>query len=141
MSARKVKTAREAKVKAPLYLKKAGDNHKAMLSACENGNYNAAATLAVQCAISAADAVCVHECGIRSLSQNHLDVCELIKTVPLPESNDKSSTLKRIISKKNLIQYESRSICKKEAEDIVKYADRFYKWSLLVTRTGGNAQG
>ena len=136
MSPRKIKTAREDKVKAALYLKKAGDNHKAMLQAYESSNFNAAATLAVQCAISAADAVCVHESGVRSLSPNHMDVCELVNTVPLPESREKSITLKRIIAKKNLIQYESRSIYKKEADDIVKYADRFYKWSLSVTGAG-----
>ncbi len=110
MSPRKLKTAREDKAKAGLYLKKAGDNHRAMLQA--------------------------YESGVRSLSQNHMDVCELVNTVPLPESREKSSTLKRIISKKNLIQYESRSIYKKEAGDIVKYADRFYKWSLSVTGPG-----
>ncbi len=107
-----------------------------MLQAYESGNFNAAATLAVQCAISAADAVCVYEIGVRSLSQNHMDVCELVNTVPIPESREKSNTLKRIISKKNLIQYESRSIHKNEADDIVKYADRFYKWSLSVIGSG-----
>ncbi len=127
MSPRKIKTAREDKAKAVFYMKKAGDNHRAMLQAYESGNFKASATLAVQCAISAADAVCVYEVGVRSLSQNHMDVCELVNTVPLPESREKSTTLKKIISKKNLIQYESRSIYKKEAEDIVKYADRFYK--------------
>ena len=127
MSARKIKTKQEDKSNAFKYLKKAEDNYNQMLTALNN--YNAAGTLAVQCGISAADAVCVHEKGIRSLSQNHLDLCDLVKSIPLPEAKDKSITLKKIISKKNLIQYESRSIYKNEANEIIKGATRFYQWA------------
>jgi len=51
------------------YLKKASDNYEQMLAAVQKDNYNAAATLAVQCIISSADALCVFEKGIRSVSQ------------------------------------------------------------------------
>lgn len=132
MVARKIKIKQEDRVKAFNYLKKAEDNHTQMLEALRNNNFNAAGTLAIQCAISAADAVCIHEMGVRSLSQNHLDLCDLVKSVPLPDSKDKSNTLLRIISKKNLIQYESRSILQKEAGEIVKGANRFYQWAASV---------
>lgn len=134
MSARKIKTKQEDKSNAFKYLKKAEDNYNQMLTALNNNNYNAAGTLAVQCGISAADAVCVHEKGIRSLSQNHLDLCDLVKSIPLPEAKDKSITLKKIISKKNLIQYESRSIYKNEANEIVKGATRFYQWVVSILK-------
>ena len=132
MVARKIKTKQEDRVKAFNYLKKAEDNHTQMLEALSNNNFNAAGTLAIQCAISAADAVCIHEIGVRSLSQNHLDLCDLVKSVPLPDSVDKSNSLQRIISKKNLIQYESRSIFQKEAIEIVKGANRFFQWAASV---------
>ena len=132
MTARKIKTKQEERSIASNYLKKAEDNHVQMLVALRNGNFNAAGTLAIQCAISAADAVCIYEIGVRSLSQNHLDLCDLVKSVPLPDSTEKSNTLRRIISKKNLIQYERRSILQKEAEEIVKGANRFYQWAVSV---------
>ncbi len=132
MVAGKLKTKQENKIKSFNYLKKAEDNHTQMREALENNNFNAAGTLAIQCAISAADAVCIYQLGMRSISQNHLDLCDLIKSIPLPDSKDKSNTLLRIISKKNLIQYESRSILQKEAVDIVKGANRFYQWAASV---------
>ena len=134
MIARRIKTRQKDKSNVGNYLKKAKDNYKQMLSAIDNDNYNAAGTLAIQCIISAADAICIYEKSIRSLSQNHMDLCDIVKSVTLPEAKSKSLTLKRIIAKKNLVQYESRSIYKNEAEDMVKGAIRFYKWvsSVLV---------
>ena len=49
-----------------------------------------AATLAVQCAISSADASCVYEKGIRSISQDHLDVCDLVSSLPIEGADEKS---------------------------------------------------
>jgi len=132
MVARKIKTKQEDKTQAFNYLKKAEDNHRQMLAALRDDNFNAAGTLAIQCAISAADAVCIYEIGVRSLSQSHLDLCDLVKSVSLPDSKDKSNTLRRIIAKKNLIQYESRSILQKEAGEIVKGANRFFQWAASV---------
>ncbi len=134
MGAGKIKVREEDKSKALKYLKKAEDNHSQMLKSFREGNYNASSTLAIQCVISAADAVCIHEKGIRSISQNHLDLCELIKSIPLPESRSKSNSLKKIISKKNLIQYESRSIYGREADEIVKNASRFFRWAATVLK-------
>lgn len=134
MSARKIKSKQEDRSNASKYLKKAEDNYNQMITALNNNNYNATGTLAIQCAISAADAICIHEKGVRSLSQNHLDLCDLVKSIPLPEARGKSITLKKIISKKNLIQYESRSIYKNEANEIVKGATRFYQWVVSILK-------
>lgn len=128
MSAKKLKVKQEGRSVAMDYMKKAEDNHSQMLAALENNNYNSVGTLAIQCAISSADAVCVYEKGIRSISQDHFDVCELVKSITLPESKEKSNLLKRIIAKKKLIQYERRSIYQAEAIEIAKTATRFYQW-------------
>lgn len=128
MPAQKHKTRQEEKSAARDYLRKAEDNYSQMVVALNLGNYNAAGTLALQCAISSADAICVHEKGIRSVSQDHRDVCDLVSSITQPEAGEKAKFLLRIISKKNMIQYERRNICMSEAEDIVKAASKFYQW-------------
>lgn len=128
MVSKQVKIKQEERSASKDYLKKATDNYQQMLSAIQTGNSNAAATLAIQCAISCADAICVSEKGIRSISQNHLDVCELVSSLPIEEAKDKSKLLKKIIAKKNLVQYERRNIYKDEALEMVKVATRFYQW-------------
>ena len=128
MTPKKLKIREEEKTAAGDYLKKAEDNHNAMLAALKDGNFNAAGTLALQCAISSADAICVYEKGVRSISQDHFDVCDLVSSITLPDAKEKTNILKRIIGKKNLIQYERRNILQSEAEEIVKASTRFYQW-------------
>ena len=128
MTPKKLKIRQEEKTAAGDYLKKAEDNLKAMLAALKESNFNAAGTLALQCAISSADAICVYEKGVRSISQDHFDVCDIVSSVTLPDAKEKANLLKRIIGKKNLIQYERRNIFQSEAEEIAKAAARFYQW-------------
>lgn len=128
MTPKRIKTKQEEKSAARDYLKKAGDNYTAMLSALKEGNFNAVGTLALQCAISSADAICVFEKGIRSISQDHFDVCDIVESITLPEAKEKASLLRRIISKKNLIQYERRNVYQLEADEILKASSRFYQW-------------
>ncbi|MFH0772086.1 MAG: hypothetical protein V1933_05650 [Candidatus Omnitrophota bacterium] len=128
MTPKKLKTRQEDKSAARDYLKKAEDNNSQMLAALKSGNFNAVGTLAIQCAISSADAVCVYEKGVRSISEDHFDVCDLVSSITRPEAQEKSNLLKRIVSKKNLIQYERRNIHQTEAEELGKSVSRFYKW-------------
>lgn len=78
--------------------------------------------------ISAADAICVHEKGVRSISQDHGDICDIVKSTLLPRASEKSTALKRILAKKNLIQYESRNVYESEALDLIKSATRIFEW-------------
>ena len=128
MNPRKIQTRQEDKSAASDYFKKAQDNFEAMLLALKNKNYNAVGTLAIQCVISSADAICVYEKGLVSISEDHGDLCDLVKSTLLPEAKEKSNTLKRIIAKKNLIQYERRNMFQSEAHEITKSATRFYQW-------------
>jgi len=134
MPAKKTKIKQEDRSAAIDYLKKAEDNYAQMLSALENNNYNAVGTLAVQCVISSADAISVYEKGARSISQDHFDVCDLVGSITLPEAREKSNLLKRIIAKKNLIQYERRSMHQSEAIEVVKTVTRFYQWVVSCVR-------
>jgi len=118
----------ESREKAADYLKKAADNYEQMLAAFHASNWNAAATLAVQCAISLADTICVYEKGMRSISQDHLDVCDLVAGLSLAGAKEKSKQLRKIIVRKNLVQYECRSVHKAEADEMVKVTARIYQW-------------
>ncbi len=128
MTSKSVRTKSEDRSLAKVYLAKARDNYEAMLSAFTQKNYNAVGTLAVQAVISSADAVCVSEKGLRSISQNHGDVCDLVLQTKLSDAKDRCNALKRVIAKKNVIQYEGRSVLAKEAEDLVKWTERFFLW-------------
>ena len=128
MIAREKKVRQEDKNAAAAYLKKASDNYDQMLAAYHASNWNAAATLAVQCAISSADAICVQEKGIRSISPDHLDVCDLVKQIPLKGAAEKAKQLRKVIIKKNVVQYESRSARKSDADEMVKVTTRVYQW-------------
>lgn len=99
-----------------------------MLKAFHGENWNAAATLAMQCVISSADAICVHTNGVRSVSPDHLDVCDLVAKLPLEGGKEKSNQLRKVIALKNMVQYESRSMYKSDAETMVKVTMRIYQW-------------
>ena len=128
MTPKKLKVKEEDRSAARDYLKKAEDNHSQMIDALRSGNWNAAGTLALQCVISSADAVCVYEKGVRSISQDHFDVCDLVGSIALSDAKEKAGLLKRVIGKKNLIQYERRNMYQGEADEIVKAASRFHQW-------------
>ncbi|NLE91894.1 MAG: hypothetical protein GX598_05040 [Elusimicrobia bacterium] len=129
MTAREIKIRQEDRSAASEYLKKAADNYEQMLAAFNASNWNAAATLAVQCAISSADAVCVYGKGVRSISQDHFDVCDLVAGLTLESTEEKSKQLRKIIARKNLVQYECRSINKSFADEMVKVTARVYQWA------------
>lgn len=128
MVAKEIKIRQEERSAAVDYLKKATDNYEQMLAAIQADNSNAAATLAIQCAISSADAICVSEKGIRSISGDHFDVCDLVASLPIEKAKEKSNLLRKVIAKKNLVQYERRNIYKDEAFEMVKITTRFYQW-------------
>ena len=128
MTAREGKVREESKSAATDYLKKATDNYDQMLIAFHASNWNAAATLAVQCAISCADAICVYEKGIRSIAYDHLDVCGLVANLPLEGADEKAKQLRKVIMRKSMVQYECRSVRKADADEMVKVATRVYQW-------------
>lgn len=128
MGLKKIRTRTEDISAAYAYLKKAEDNYAAMVTALADNNYNAVGTLAMQCVISSADAICVYKKGERSISQDHKDICSLIEAIALKDARDKSAGLRRIIAKKNTIQYECRSVYEAEAHDLAKAAKRMFEW-------------
>lgn len=132
MTAKKMKVCSEDRSAAGRYLKKAKDNYDQMQKAYAEGNWNATATLAVQCAISSGDAVCVYGSGVRSISPDHMNVCVLVAKVPLDDAAAKAKQLQKVIIRKNMVQYESRNMNRSDADMMVKAAARFYEWVQMV---------
>jgi hypothetical protein len=52
----------------------------------------------------------------------------LVASIPIPEAKEKAALLRKVIARKNLIQYERRNIFKAEALELEKAAARFYQW-------------
>jgi len=129
MSARKINTKGIQRSEYKTYLKKAGEFYDTMLQAEERKKGNAVGLNAVHCAISSADAMLVFYAGIRSISTDHRSVIDLLSSsVNLPEVKSKCGTLRKILAKKNVIEYENRDFTQKEALEILKLTERFYAW-------------
>jgi hypothetical protein len=135
MAAKKIKTKVIERSEYKTYLKKASEFYDIMLQAKERGKWNAVGLNAVHCAISSSDAMLVFYAGIRSTSDNHLSVIALLSnSVRLPEVKSKCETLRKILVKKSIIEYENRDFTQKEALEILKLTERFYIW--VVSKIG-----
>lgn len=127
MAAKKIKTEKIERSKYSAYLKKAQDFFDAMHQYYLSNNWNAAGLAAVHCAISSNDALLVSFRGIRSTSDKHLDAVEFLRGCQeIAEVENMVSYLRKIVGKKNLIEYEARQFYRAEAEEIIKHTERFY---------------
>ncbi len=114
---------------AALYWKKSQEFYDSMTDNYAGDRWNAAALSAIHCAISSADAILVAEAGLRSSSQKHSDLTVLLQQkVMFKGTDDAAGHLRKILNQKNLVEYESRLFTRKEADEIVKHAERFFEW-------------
>ena len=129
MTAKRITTRKIERTKYIVYLKKAEEFYYTMLAAKNEKRWNAVGLNAVHCAISACDAILVFHLGLRSSSEDHGDVVDLLSTVSnIQDIEQKSKTLASILSKKNLVEYEDRDFLESEAETLVKLTTRFFDW-------------
>lgn len=129
MAAKNIKTKAIERGEYRTYLKKATEFYDTMLQAKEMDRWNAVGLNAVHCAISSSDAILVFYAGIRSISDDHFSVIDLLSSsVRLPEVKSKCETLRRILAKKSIIEYEHRDFTQIEALEILKLTERFYTW-------------
>ena len=129
MSAKRIKKKAVERDKYKTYLKKAGEFYNTMFQAKEMERWNAVGLNAVHCAISSSDAMIVFYAGIRSTSDDHLALIDLLSTsVKLPEAKSKCESLRKILVKKSTIEYEDRDFTQKEALELLKLTERFYTW-------------
>jgi NAD(P)H-dependent FMN reductase len=115
------------------YLNKARQFSAAMHAALDVGDWDAAGLNAVHRGLSANDALLVATHGVRSSSPRHADSIRLLDSLVDAKGVKAASVqLQKLISKKNIIEYEERLFKEAEAKETVKNADRFLAW---VTKT------
>jgi len=129
MTAKKIKTVHVEKNDYKIFLKKAKDFHDIVLKARDTENWTAVGLNAVHCAISCSDAMLTFHLGIRSVGEDHMQAVDLLTRLPQAVEGEQASTFKRIIAKKNLIAYDNREFRQPEATDVLKLAERFYRWT------------
>lgn len=128
MTPKRIPARREERAIQANYLAKAEEFFRSALDNLASERWNAAALSAIHAGIAAADAVLVFERGIRSVSQRHVDVVDLLAD----SGADRSvavTHLRRILARKNVVEYESRMFTRREAEDVAQHAERFLAWA------------
>jgi HEPN domain-containing protein len=124
---------------AQTYLSKAMEFLVASREAMKDGRFNSAGLLAIHAAISSADALLGHQAGHRSTSPDHQAAATLLKELEIgsADRSDQIRRFKRILSKKNIVEYEARQITQKEASYLVEQAERFLDWVRKVVGEQG----
>ncbi len=135
MAPKKVPTRREDPGRAAQYRRKADEFLRAAVDSLSNRRWNAAALAAIHAGIAGGDAALVFARGVRSTSQRHEDVVDLLSTA-IPEAGPVLPHLRRLLAKKHLVEYESRLFSEAEALEVVQHAERFLTW--IRTRIGGS---
>lgn len=127
----KLKTRRVDRSLYVNYLKKA---QECLASACRSfaaSEWNASAINSIHSAISSVDAMCVFFLGQRHAGESHDGTVALLRTVKELDRKDLNSIVNRtsrILSLKNMAEYEERLVSSSEAEKALKDADRLLQF-------------
>ena len=127
MNPKRVPTRREPPGSARLFMRKAEEFFRAALANLADRRWNAAALSAIHAAISAADASLVFAKGMRSASQRHDEIADLLAEA-VPDAAPALPHLRQILGKKHLVEYESRLFAESESRALVQHAERFLHW-------------
>lgn len=127
---RKIKTQTITKSYYSNYLKRSDECIRAAKEANLRKDWNAATICAIHACISASDAFCVYFLGKRHSGDNHLDAARLLRNVD--RQDEKLSTnakrLIKVLSIKNMAEYEDRLIFQIEAEKVLKNSHKFLEY-------------
>lgn len=116
---------------ARLYLAKAKQFSAEATAAMKSSRNDAALLNAVHAVISATDAVSVALAARRSTDPDHQRSADLLQEIggKSKELTQNVKQLRMLLTKKNVVEYESRQASAREASDAVKRADRFVNWA------------
>jgi len=127
----KIKTRRVDRSLYANYLKK---TEECLASACRSfavGEWNASAINSIHSAISSIDAMCVFFLGQRHSGDSHDGSVALLQTIKELDRKDLNAIINRtsrILSLKNMAEYEERLVSNAEAEKALKDADRLLQF-------------
>jgi len=112
------------------YLKRVEECYITANVCFKNADWNAATICAIHACISACDAMCIYFLGKRHAGENHNNAVRLFKTISIQSGNlsQNANRLSKIISIKNMAEYEERLVYKSEAEKIIKDMERFFNY-------------
>lgn len=111
------------------FLKKAEEFFEIMKISLRREKWNAAGLNAIHVGISANDALLTFHFGLRSISPKHDDAVKLLISMMKREDTEtKAKHLRRLISVKNLVEYDGRLFSKREAESLAKHSERYLNW-------------
>jgi len=125
----KFKIGKSSKEEYKKFLKKADEFYEIMQQSLIREKWNAAGLNAVHTGISANDALLTFHFGLRSISPKHDDAVKLLVSMMKRDDTEiKAKHLRRLISVKNLVEYDGRLLSRSEAESLAKHAERFLAW-------------
>lgn len=108
------------------YLQRANECSHAAKTSLENQEWTAATISAIHACIAGCDAMCVFYLGKRHAGENHNDAVVLLKSIKdTDQMNANAKRLSRIVSVKNMAEYEERLVYRSEAENALKDCERF----------------
>ncbi len=109
------------------YLKKAEECLASASRSFAAGEWNASTINSIHSSISAIDAICVFFLGQRNAGESHDGTVALLRTIKELDPKDLNSMVNRtsrILSLKNMAEYEERLVSNSEAQKALKDADR-----------------
>lgn len=112
------------------YLTRAEECFHAAKNSFNAGEWTAATINAIHSCIAACDAICIYFLGKRHAGESHNDAVVLFKTIKPgdEEISANSNRIMRILSIKNMAEYEERLVFKTEAEKALKDCERFVQF-------------
>ena len=112
------------------YLKRSEECCHAAKNSFEAQEWNAATISAIHACIAASDAMCIYFLGKRNASENHNEAVALFKTIKIDDeaTNTNANRLSRILSIKNMAEYEDRLVFRAEAEKVLNDCERFLEY-------------
>ncbi len=112
------------------YLKRAEECYPAAQNSFEPQEWNAPTISAIHACIAASDAMCIYFLGKRNASENHNKAVAIFKTIKADDeaTNTNANRLSRILSIKNMAEYEDRLVFRAEAEKVLNDCERFLEY-------------
>lgn len=109
------------------YLVRAEECLNAARHSLSLNQWNASAISAIHSGIASLDALCVYYLGQRHAGQNHEDALMLFRSIKQLTREDIDTIANRVIKilkMKNIAEYEERLVHQREAQNILKDAER-----------------
>ncbi|MDF1612087.1 MAG: hypothetical protein AB1695_10805 [Stygiobacter sp.] len=122
------------KSKFIVYKKIAESFYQSSLSEIKFERWNSAGVLIIHSAIAFADSITIKKAGIKSRSENHIDVVRLIDAI-IPDSDSKKNSLnqlERLIAHKTSVSYSGEPYDKKDIEKLFKHLENFKTWAIKI---------